>query len=82
LDHLLQRNDGPEYGETVQGAAALAKLDWPTLPHVEGDAVFARSLFQDIADWFEIASPLNGRTSDAFYPSRAVRRDTLTLRNM
>ena len=82
LAHLVGRDDPVGYSETVHGAAALASLDWPNVPKVVGDATFARALFQDIADWFYMESPMPGQISNVFYPDMGVRRDTLLIRNM
>lgn len=83
LEHLLGRAGRPAYDETSHGATALGKLNWPAVPKVEADAVFARALFEDMADWFDLpASPMGGRTSPYFYPARTVNRAELLLRNM
>jgi hypothetical protein len=82
LAHLVGKNDPIGYSETVHGASALASLNWPQVPKGASDAIFARALFQDIADWFDIASPIPGGTSDVFYPGKGIRHDTLLIRNM
>jgi len=82
LAHLVGQNDQIGYSETVQGAAALASLNWPGLPKVAGDITFARALFQDIADWFDEISPMPGLTSNVFYPGMGARHDSLLIRNM
>jgi hypothetical protein len=82
LQHLLVTHYDASYSETLQGAAALAQLNWPMLPKEEGDARFVRALFQDLADWFEVDSPILGQTANAFYPEKHIRRESLLLRNM
>jgi len=82
LAHLVGQNDPIGYSETIHGAAALANLNWPEVPKVAGDVMFARALFQDIADWFDVTSPMPGLTSDLFYPGKGIRHDALLIRNM
>lgn len=82
LQHLLATHYDASYSETLQGAAALADLNWPVLPKEDGDARFVRALFQDLADWFEVASPIGGQTASAFYPEKHILRESLLLRNM
>jgi hypothetical protein len=82
IAHLVGHSDPVGYNETVNGAAALASLNWPEVPKVVGDVTFARALFQDIADWFNVISPMPGLTSDVFYPGKGIRNDALLIRNM
>lgn len=82
LQHLLTLNNRPAYDETSHGAAALATLNWRIVPKVEADAIFVRALFEDLADWFYVASPISGQTAPAYYPTKRVRHDKLLLRNM
>ncbi|MBK5152401.1 hypothetical protein IQ285_32400 [Burkholderia sp. R-69608] len=82
INHLLMRSSSSAYDETVQGASALRGLDWKKVPRVATDALYIRSLFEDLADWFEIGSPVIGNTAPSYYPQKNVRRANLTLRNL
>ncbi|MCK6517360.1 hypothetical protein L6R46_20145 [Myxococcota bacterium] len=58
LDHLLIRSGAAQpYEETEQGAAALRSLHWPTVTNTE-PSPFLRALFDDLAGWFGVSSPL------------------------
>jgi hypothetical protein len=83
LEHL-QKTTGIEYDELDQGATWLQALDWNTVGQSGNDCVLcARALFQDLADWFDVANPLGpGSTHPSFYPDRSARRAQLMLRNM
>jgi len=82
LEHLAQRGQAL-YEETRQGRDALAGLEWIQIPKVAEDMPLARSLFEDLADRFQVPNPLGpGITDVCFYPARSVRRENLTLRNM
>ena len=85
LEHLVERNQ-KFYEETTCGKKALEEIAWKQVPKCKSDISFLRSLFEDIADWFEIRNPLNtlykGVTSPYFYPAKSVKRATLLLRNM
>jgi hypothetical protein len=82
LSFLVGRSGGL-YDETVGGRAALETLDWGAVGADRQAVRFARSLFEDISAALEVANPLGaGATADCTYPSRAVRPETLTLRNL
>ena len=83
LEHL-QKITGIAYDEVDQGATWLKALNWNTVGQSGNDCVLcARALFQDLADWFNVANPLgSGSTHPNFYPARNVRLDQLLLRNM
>jgi hypothetical protein len=81
--HYLEFLIGRVYDEVSDGKRALRTLDWPSAGRDPSWAPFARSLFQDLADWFDVACPLAvGATSPSTYPGPRVRRDTLCLRNL
>lgn len=82
IGHLLTRSSTVAYEETIQGAYALQTLNWKNVPKVATDTVFIRALFEDLADWFEVRSPIAGNTAIHFYPQANVRRANLTLRNL
>ncbi len=91
LTHLItrtQRSTG--YRPTRDGKAAFENLDWraPTLINPQA-TLFARSLFEDLCDWFEDRcgsrpqNPLGpGATAPETYPPRSVNRAALLLRNI
>jgi len=82
LEHLVQRGQSL-YDETRQGRDALAGLDWQQVPKQAEDTPLARSLFEDLADWFQVPNPLSlGSPHPDFYPTRSARRATLLLRNL
>lgn len=82
LEHLTARG-GVFYDETFSGRHALKGLSWTQVPKSPADAPIVRSLFEDIADWFGILSPLGRGLSDPqFYPAQSVDRARLLLRNM
>lgn len=71
------------YDETDFGRRALINLDWKAVPNYPTDFPIARSLFEDIALWFDVQNPVgNGNVHSAFYPAATIRRETLLLRNM
>ena len=82
IDHLLARNKSSAYDETLQGVQALKILEWEKVPKVATDVAFVRALFEDLADWFEVPSPIPGNKSSKFYPDTNARRDSLLLRNL
>lgn len=84
LSFLVGRSrPGALYNETVGGRAALATLDWGAVGADHQAVQFARSLFEDVSSALEVANPLGaGVTADCTYPSRAVRPEALTLRNL
>lgn len=82
IEHLT-RTGQATYDETQQGRDALLSLSWQQVPKVPEDTPLMGSLFQDVADWFLVESPLaSGGTNPCFYPSRSMRRDNLLLRNL
>ncbi|ETR71473.1 MAG: hypothetical protein OMM_08106 [Candidatus Magnetoglobus multicellularis str. Araruama] len=49
----------------------------------KSDTPFIRSLFEDIADWFEIKNPIrHGVTNKCVYPDKSLNSKDLILRNM
>lgn len=82
LEFLVERSSGL-YDETRGGVVALAELDWPGVGSIQDAAPYARALFEDISDRLAISNPLGpGPLPPCTYPARAVRRETLTLRNL
>jgi len=82
LEHLSDRC-GIFYDETNYGKKALEEIAWTKVPKCETDTSYLRSLFEDIADWFEILNPLGmGDKSQYVYPAKSVYRDELLLRNL
>ncbi|MBF0310710.1 MAG: hypothetical protein HQL56_14400 [Magnetococcales bacterium] len=82
LDYLVHVNN-LDYSETIQGKLALQNLNWRAVPKGELDTPLIRSLFQDIADWFQIPNPIgNGSLDPSFYPPSSVHSSSLVLRNM
>ncbi|MBN3779320.1 hypothetical protein G3O06_17435 [Burkholderia sp. Ac-20345] len=82
ISHLLMRGNSAAYDETLQGASALRTLDWKNVPKIATDALFIRALFEDLADWFGVISPVGGNTAPSYYPQKNVRRANLVLRNL
>lgn len=82
LEHLILRSGGPSYDETDQGRRALQRLQWTVIPKAQSDVGFLRALFEDIADFVGVPSPLGpGDLAADFYPARTVDRRGLMLRN-
>jgi hypothetical protein len=83
LEHLAERQN-VFYEEVNHGKRALVGLDWQQVPRVVQDTPIIRSLFEDLSDWFCVPNPLgvNGLLDHNFYPSIAVNRANLLLRNM
>lgn len=67
------------YKETLQGRAALAKLDWRSVGRNASFARSARALIADIADWLERPSPVPG--AESALTARGTNRQTRVLRN-
>ncbi len=85
LEELVKRGGHEFYEETRHGKDALEKIAWKLVPKCQNDTPFIRSLFEDIADWFEfvIQYPFDpGTINSHFYPDRRVNRDTLLIRNI
>lgn len=84
LEHLLQRQREPIfYDEVLHGEPALKRLAWERVPKVGPDCTIARCLFEDLADWFGVPSPLgSGVMQPCLYPARSVDRSKLLLRNL
>lgn len=78
LDYLLPN----DYSETTHGAQALSELFWPKVPKYQHDIAVFGSLFEDVADWFNIPNPIISATHPDFYPAKTVNRNGLLLRNM
>jgi hypothetical protein len=78
LDYLLPR----DYSETTHGAQALSRLSWTKVPKCQHDIPVFGSLFEDVANWFNIQNPISSATHPDFYPARTVNRNNLLLRNM
>ncbi|MEO5726133.1 MAG: hypothetical protein ABI134_27410 [Byssovorax sp.] len=82
LGHLTRRSS-VFYEETDHGKRALQGLAWAGVPKLPEEAPILRSLFEDLADWFGVASPLGpGATDPRFCPLRSVNRASLLLRNL
>jgi hypothetical protein len=84
LAHLLARLQ-ETYVETDQGAAAIRALDWSTAAGDLGLLRFARSLFEDVADFLgTYANPLGpGEVAPETWTPRRLRgRRPFLLRNL
>jgi hypothetical protein len=82
LDHLCGRTGGI-YQETVHGSMALAELTWTSLASDSTALAFARALFQDLADAFEVDNPMGpGELAPSTFPTKAIDRAGLVLRNL
>ena len=81
LQHLLDRSSGGIYEETSASAQkALALVEWPL--NAGADAQFARSLFEDLADWFQVPNPMGaGTCAPSTWPGPLTKPGTLLLRN-
>jgi len=84
LEHLIERSHpGMIYHETDQGKNALESIAWNKVPKCKSDTPFIRSLFEDIADWFEIQNPMGyGDINKCVYPEKSVNSNDLILRNL
>jgi hypothetical protein len=82
LDHLLDRSGAGPYLETSADAVrALADVAWAA--HGSADGCFARSLFEDLAQWFGVANPMGpGTCAPATWPGPKVKPGSLVLRNL
>lgn len=85
LTHLIERN-GKIYRETREGVAALIALNWPGVPADVTSMALMRALFEDLADFFGVLSPLGqGQVSPVTYVGQRIKlkeRESLLLRNM
>ena len=82
LGHLTQRSS-VFYEETDHGKRALRGLDWAGVPKLPVEAPLIRSLFEDLADWFGVSSPLGPGVPDPrLYPLKSIHRESLLLRNL
>lgn len=85
LEYLCDQS-GYSYSERISGANALRALNWEAAALHPGVALFARALFEDIADFLHLPSPLiplsQGSVLPPTYQSRSVRRATLVMRNI
>ena len=71
------------YEETDHGRDALEQLSWRRVFGVAHEASVLRSLFEDIADWFQMGNPVGaGECHAVVYPGRSVDRAKLLLRNL
>jgi hypothetical protein len=81
LEHLTRH--GVFYEETFHGRAALEELRWKHVLRVPHETCIARSLFEDLAEWFDIDNPAGeGSCHENLFPGRRVDRSTLLLRNI
>lgn len=85
LTHLIERN-GKLYRETREGVAAMSALNWPGVPAEASSVGLMRALFEDLADFFGVFSPLGpGQASPLTYVGQRITRKeraSLLLRNM
>ena len=81
LEHLVAQNGG-FYEEVHGGSAAFRTLDWPRVPSGPEAVAFIRAMFEDIADFLGVTSPLGPLPAPSLtYPDRRVDRTQLLLRN-
>jgi len=83
LEHLVSDHDG-FYEETVGGARALEPLTWPTVPRQPTECPLIRALFDDLANFFGIFSPLPSGTPSPHTCASGIPgpRSTRLLRNL
>lgn len=84
LTHLVERA-GRRYRETKEGVAALRVLAWTSVARGEASIALMRALFEDIADFFGVPSPLGAGTPTpvTYVGARTHKqRERLLLRNM
>jgi hypothetical protein len=82
LDHLTQRG-GVMYEETRDGKAALAGIAWEKVLSDHQNTLILRSLFKDIAEWFDSANPIAvGATHPSLFPAPGSKPDDRLLRNL
>lgn len=77
LEHLM-----PSYDEVRNGAPVLGALDWPRVPTRPDTLAFARALFEDLADFFGVASPLGPGVASPLTCPPPRARGGLLLRNL
>ena len=82
LEWLITQS-GSIYEETLAGVEALKALEWSRAASTPAVTPYLRALVQDIADQFQVPSPLRAGTPSPWtYPSRAMRDGERTLRNL
>ncbi len=82
LEHLVKRG-GKMYEETGGGKKALKTINWAAIPSAPTETRIIRSLFEDLAVWFNIANPIGlGDTHPSLFPEREVNPNDLILRNL
>lgn len=82
LEHLAQQA-GVVYDETRGGVDAFSTLPWSEVPEAEADLPLIRALFEDLADFFGVFSPLGtGQASPHTYTGPPGPRSQQLLRNM
>jgi len=83
LEFLCWQSSGRHYRKMGGGVKALHDLDWAATASLPEVVPFARALFEDIADFLGVPSPLgHGLVSPLTYPSRDQRGDSLVMRNI
>lgn len=82
LDHLTRRG-GVMYEETRHGKAALAGIAWEKVPSAPMETRILRSLFEDLASWFDVANPVGtGATHPSLFPEPGADPEDRLLRNL
>jgi hypothetical protein len=84
LDHLARRSRVHfHYEETVHGKAALQVIAWNRVPSTVAATPIIRSLFEDLAVWFDVPNPLGqGDTHPRLFPDPKAKHHDLILRNL
>jgi hypothetical protein len=82
LQHLLDRSEAGIYEETSAAAqTALTGTEWGRYGDANGQ--FVRSLFEDIALWFDVPNPMGGGLcAPSTWPGVGTHASTLLLRNL
>lgn len=79
LEHLTE----DKYDEIEYGVPALKALNWSDLGRVASHVRVVRCLFEDLAEWFGITSPLSvGACHEALFPPSSMNRADMLLRNL
>jgi len=81
LEHLAERGS-VFYEEVDHGRKALRGLDWSKVSVTPAHVAVIRCLFEDIADWFRMSSPLGAAPHADLWPLRSHHRGNLVLRNV